>query len=267
MKLFALLILSAAALPAQDPAVIADIDEAFRLAGVRTMLTSLPSHVTQMTSAAVAQFPNDQRRQFEPMIKEVSRKFLDPDSYYRQMRAYFVKHYDAGRMNTFLALERTPVYRTMHRLEEAADTEADEGARRRFENNLRSDPPTRKRILTMQRLDDAGNMTGLQVRMVIAVVNSMSAGLGAQMPPDLEAQSTAFTAKIRPILANNILHQNLFAYRNTDDAELEDYVSAAEQPDVAWFNKNLQSAMLAVAGDRAGKAAEAIKIKVSQTLN
>ena len=267
MRLFAFLFLSAAAAHAQDPSVLANIDEAFRLAGVRTMLESLPAHVTEMTSAAVAQFPNDQRKQFEPVIKEVSRKFLDPDTFYRQMRAYFAKHYDAGHMDTFIVLERTPVYRTMHRLEESAETEAGRESRRRFENNLKSDPPTQKRQLAMQRIDDAGNMTGLQIRMVIAIVNSMSAGLGAQMPPDLEAQSTAFTAKVRPILANNILHMNLFVYRNADDAELEDYIAAQQQPDVAWFNKNLQGAMLAVAGERAGKAAEAIKIRVSQPLN
>ena len=45
---------------AQDPAVLADIDEAFRLAGVRGMLETLPSHVNEMTAAAVSQFPRDQ---------------------------------------------------------------------------------------------------------------------------------------------------------------------------------------------------------------
>jgi hypothetical protein len=267
MRVLAFLILSAAAMQAQDPAVLANIDEAFRLAGVRNLLESLPAHVSEMTSAAVAQFPKEQRQQFEPMIKEVGLKFLDPDAFYRQLRAYFVKHHDAGHMNTFLALERTPVYRTMHRLEEAANSAAGQAARRRFENNLKSDPPSQKRVLIMQRLDEAGNMTGLQVRMVIAIVNSMSAGLGAQMPPDLEAQSTAFAAKIRPILANNVLHTNLYVYRNADDAELEDYAAAAQQPDVEWFNRNLQGAMLALAGDRAGKAGEAIKVKVSQPFN
>ena len=38
-------------------------------------------------------------------------------------------------------------------------------------------------------------------------------------------------------------HTNLYIYRNTDDAELEGYVAAAQQPDVAWFNRDLQGAM------------------------
>jgi hypothetical protein len=247
----------------QDPTVLANIDEAFRLAGVRGMLDSLPSHVNEMTAAAVSQFPKEQRKQFEPVIKDVSLKFLDPDSFYRQLRTYFVKRYDAAHMGTFLALERTPVYRTMHRLEDAADTATAQASRRRFEAALKSDPPPVKRMDVLQRLDEARNTTDLQLRIVTGILNAMASGLGAQMPPDLEAQSTAFKDKVRPILANNVLHANLYTYRNTDDADLEDYVGAAQQKDVDWFNRNLQAAIVAVAADRSARAGEYIKTKVS----
>ena len=259
--------LAAVPLTAQDPTVLANIDEAFRLVGVRTILESLPSHVNEMTAAAVAQLPKDKRQQFEPLIIDVSLKFLDPDAFYRQLRSYFVKHYDAGHMNTFLALERTPVYRTMHRLEEAAETPAAQAARRRFEVNLQSDPPPAVRVDIMQHLDEASSTTSLQVRIVVGIVTAMSAALGAQMPPDLEAQSTAFTARIRPVLANNVLLANLYTYRNTEDADLQDYVDAVRQTDVEWFNRNLQGAILAVAADRSARAGEYIKTKIAQPFN
>jgi hypothetical protein len=251
----------------QDPALLAYIDEAFRLAGVHKTLESLPSHVDEMTVVAVAQYPASQRRQFEPLIKEVSLKFLDPEAFYRQLRNYFVKNYDAAHMSSFLALERTPVYRTLQRLEEAADTPAAQASRRRFEANLQSDPPTPNRVEILQRLDEARNTTGLQVRIVTGIVNAMSAGLGAQMPADLESQCAAFTAKTRPMLANQVLHTNLYIYRNNDDADLEDYVAAAEQKDVAWFNRTLQAAIIAVAADRSTRAGEDIKGRVSKILN
>jgi hypothetical protein len=53
----------------------------------------------------------------------------------------------------------------------------------------------------VQRLDEARNTTGLQVRIVIGIVNAMAAGLSAQMPPELGAQSTALKDKIEPVLA------------------------------------------------------------------
>jgi hypothetical protein len=265
MRFLALsLLTSLVSLSAQDPEAAANIDQAFRLAGVRGILESLPSHVNNMTAVAVAQLPTDQRRAFEPFIKDVSRTFLDPDAFYRQLQSYFAKHYDAAHMNTFLTLTRTPVYRGMLRLEEAAETPAAQASRRRFEMNLQSDPPTPARVRILERLDEARKTTDLQVRLVIGIVNAMAAATGAQMPPDLEAQSTAFAAKIRPILAANILHTNLFIYRNSDDADLEDYVAAAEQKDVQWFNTNLQGAILAVAADRTTRAGEAIKKKMSQ---
>jgi len=71
---------------AQAPSVMADVEEAFRLAGVRAMLQSLPSHVNEMTAAAMAHLPREQRQQYEPLIKDVSLKFLEPEAFY---------HYDA----------------------------------------------------------------------------------------------------------------------------------------------------------------------------
>jgi len=269
MKLLSLIILSAAIAPlgAQDPTIVADIDESFRLAGVRSMLESLPSHVNEMTSAAVAQFPRDQRRQFEPEIRDVSLRFLDADSFYRQLRSYFAKHYDAAHMNTFLALERTSAYRTMRRQEELAQTAAAQAARRRFEMNLKSDPPSPARVALLQQLDKTRGSSDLEVKMVTGILNAMSDGLGAQMPADLEAQSAAFKEKIRPILSGNVLIQNLYAYRNASDTDLADYVAAAEQKDVAWFNRTLQSAVVAVAAERAARAGEYLKTKVSQRTN
>ena len=201
------------------------------------------------------------------MIKDVSSKFFSlPTVFYRQLRTYFVKHYEAGHMNTFLALERTPVYRTMHRLEESARSPAGQASLRRFAANLKSDPPTPKRVARLcKQLDAAGNTTGMQVRMVVSIVNAISGGLGAQLPPDLEAQSAAFTAKIRPLLSNNVLIANLFHHLSQPamTAEVEDYVAAARQADVEWFNKNLQAAILAAAVDQSTKAGEAIKVKTA----
>lgn len=266
MKLSCVVLSMAAAvlLRAQDTGIDADVDEAFRLAGVRGMLESLPSHVNEMTAAAVAQLPRDQQRQFEPVIKDVSLQFLDPDAVYRQLRTYFVRHYDAGRMNTFLALERTPVYRTMHRQEDATRTPAGHAGFRRFEASLKSDPPQTARVRLLQRLDQVRNTSDLEIKLVSGIVNAMSAALGMLMPQELESRTNAFKEKIRPILAGNVLVQNLYAYRNASDADIEDYIAAAEQKDVAWFNRTLQSAFLAVTSDRASRAGEALKAKVGK---
>jgi hypothetical protein len=258
---------AAAAIGAEpDPTVLADIDEAFRLSGVRGMLESLPSHINEMTAAAVAQFPKEQRRQYEPLIQDASLKFLDPEEFYRQLRTYFAKHYDAARMSTFLALERTPVYRSMHRLEEMADTPAAQVSRRRFEANLKSDPPPPARVSVLQRLDDARSSTALQVRIVTGIVSAVSVGLGPQMPVDMQTQCASFTTKTQPILANNVLAGNLYTYRNVEDADLEDYIAAAQEKDVQWFNHNLQDAILAVVTERSVRAGESIKAKLAKAV-
>jgi hypothetical protein len=201
------------------------------------------------------------------VVKDVSVKFLDPDSFYKQLRTYFAKHYDESRMATFLTLEKTPVHRTMRRQEESAQTAAAQATRRRFELSLKSDPPSAARVALLGKLDATRGTTETEVKMVAGIINAMSAALGAQMPPDLEAQSAAFKDKIRPILSNNILNRNLFTFRSASDADLEDYVAASQQKDIVWFNRTLQAAVLAVAADRAAKAGEAIKTKASAPLN
>lgn len=246
--------------------MVANIDEAFQLTDVRAMAEKLPSHVNEITTAAVAQFPRDLRKQFEPYIKDVSRRFLAPDAFYRQLRTYFVKHYDGGKMATFLALERTPGYRTMHRLEAGVETPAAEAGRRRFEANLKSDPPEPDRIAILQRMDQETKTTDLQVRMLTNIVNVMSDSLGVQLPPDLDTKTAAFAAKIQPVVANAVLTNNLYVYRNTEGGDLEDYIAAAQQPAVEWFNHTLQSAILAVSAERVAHAGEDIKTKAAQVV-
>ena len=259
-----LALVSGIPLGAQDPAAMADIDEAFQLADVRGMLEFLPARISEMTAAAVAQMPNDQRRQMEPLIKEVSLKFFDPDAFYRQLRTYFVNHHDAAHLTTFLALERTPVYRTMHRLEQSAETPAAQAMRRRFEAGLKSDPPSPTRVNLLVRLDEARNTTTMQVRIVTGIVMAMATGVGVPPPPDRQAQLKALTAKVQPVLANGVLLSNLFTFRNTEEADIEDYIAALQQKDVVWFNNNLQAAMVAVAAERATRAGEDIKAKVEK---
>ena len=83
----------------------------------------------------------------------------------------------------------------------------------------------------------------------------------------IAAQTAAFTAKIRPLLANNVLVHSLYTYRSADDTDLEDYVEAAQQPAVAWFNRTLNDAILAVAADRASRAGNYIKSKLARPFN
>ena len=222
---------------------------------------------SEMTAAAVSQFPERQRRQFEPVIKDVSLKFLDPDAFYTPVANVL---HEALRRRPHDDVSGTGTYSGLsHHASSGGSGGHSRGAgsRRRFEANLKSDPPNPNASTFCSVWTKPGMSRDLQVRIVAGIVNAMSAGLGAQMPADLETQSAAFTGKIRPILAGNVLQSYLYTYRNTEDADLEDYIGAAQQKDVQWFNRNLQEAILAVAKDRAAKAGEAIKAKVSLPAN
>jgi hypothetical protein len=259
--LTAALFLTALPLAAQDSqeAKLAQIDEAFRLAAVRATLETLPNHANEMTVAALATIPSDKQKPFLPVIKQASRNVLEPNACYPLVRRYFLKHYDAAHLRAFIALEQTSVYRTWRRLEQQASLPALQTARRGFLENLKEEPPPFERRQLMAQLDDATDSTGLEVRLVIAVLNSTAAAMGANMPSDLDLQSTAFTARIQPALQERTLANLCFTLRGADDAGVQDYIDAALQPDVAWFNRNLHAAILSLVGDRASAAADYIK--------
>lgn len=252
-----LALLAATGLWAQDRSAV--IEEAFRLGGVRETLQSLPAQANEMSVAAVAQLAPEQRKPFTPLIKDASLKLLDPAACYPEVQHYFLKHYDGPKLNTFIALERTSVYRTMHRLEAGASTAAAQTTRRRFEANLNADPPGQKRRDTLQKIDQVTGATELQLQLVSAVLNTASAAMGATAPAELNTQSGAFPPKVRPLLTEQTLHRNLFVFRNADDVELEDYAEALRQPAVDWFNRNLREAILAVVAERVQQATDAVK--------
>ena len=214
-----------------------------------------------MTAAALGQLPSEKRLEFGPLIHDVSLKFLNPDAFSRQVKAYFARHYDGKKMAMLLALERTTTYRSMHRIEAEAEA-ANAMTRHRFETNLKTDPPPPARVRLMQRLDDTMNTTELQVKIVTGILKILNA-----VSQGSDLQTADFTAKIRPVLAGNVLVHSLFTYRNAEDAELEDYLEACQQPPIVWFNRMLHDAIVAVAAERAAQAGEDLKGKQEHPFN
>jgi hypothetical protein len=128
---------------------------------------------------------------------------------------------------------------------------------------VKEDPPAPKRLDTLRRLDETLNTTGAELRMVTGIVNALSESMGGSPPAGLDTRSAEFAAKLQPILANQVLMQNLFVFRNSDDEDLEDFIAAAQQPAVDWFHHNLQSALLAAALERETHLVEDLKTKAA----
>ena len=243
------------------------VDEAFRLAGVRPLLEALPARVGEMTAAVLATFPPDKRKQLEPAARDIARQMLEPNLCYPLVRHYFLQHFDAPQMRSFVALEKTSVYRTMHRQEEQAGLPALQSSRRNFLRNLPNDPPPPSRRQLLEKLDEINGYTVLYQGLVMATINSSLAGLTMTLPEEFESVQTSVGARARPIVQDQTLALLLFTFRNAEDVDIQDYLEACQQPAVIWFNRTLNAAILAAVGERGPISSDYIRIHPPRPFN
>jgi hypothetical protein len=254
----------------QSAAATGEIDEAFRLAGVREALDQLPDLIKETSILNPASFTGVQQRQVVALVRQESVRTARPAAMYSQLRTWYVRHYDADRISTFSALEKSPRYRTMRRMEEMAASAANLPMRRRFEANLQNDPPSAARLELLKRLDSAGTMTGLQVRLASQIPNTIMINVdpaSAASNPASAGPGNDAAAKAQSMLSRQVLVAHLFAFRNVDDETLANYVQAAEQKDVTWFYRNLESAALAVVALRSQDASESLKTQMEKIVS
>jgi hypothetical protein len=266
--LAAAFLLGAVALSAETTIDKAEqVDEAFRLAGVRPLLEALPARAGEMTVAVLATFPPDKRKELEPAAKDIARRMLEPSLCYPLVRRYFLQHFDAVQMRSFVALEKTPTYRTMHRQEEQAGLPALQSSRRTFLRNLPNDPPPPARRQLLEKLDEINGYTVLHQGLVMATVNSSLAGLTMTLPEEFESVKTSVSARANPIVQDQTLALLLFTFRNAEDVDIQDYLEASQQPAVIWFNRTLNAAILAAVGERGPISSDYIRVHPPKPFN
>lgn len=202
-------------------------------------VTAVAEQLTAQISMQAGQFPEPARDEFLTIYQAA----FAEDAITERLKAYVVEHADADSLRAVAAWYEHPLAREMQVLELAvADDDEAQVAVQMYAmtGNFATRPVSSEREAQMDRyLDVTGNadaFVDLYLDIIVASAHSMRAVATEEPPP-----ADSIRAAMRPQLEGQIggaVRGNLhYAYRDVEDATLDDYIALLAEPAARYTNR------------------------------
>lgn len=240
-----LLAIFASAAHAQDRAPVppitlddrgARVDEALRLSDFKAHLTAIRARLFGYLEVAQA---GDEAKQW---VAGSLQRVYSPDVYLKPIRQALLDDYDAGAMTRVLAWYRSPAGRKITRLEGAASQPGQGAAARKYLAGLENKQPSDYRLVLIFSIDEARHTSAGTASALRASINGWFLGI-EQLPSEeerpairqIEASIREYRGELRDDLADDVLRELMYAYRDASDGDLRAYAEFLESDAGRWF--------------------------------
>jgi hypothetical protein len=224
------------------------IEQVLELAGIKKQIEFIPAHM----NAQLLQ----QEQKFDPHVyAELSRAVTEsfqPSELYKTVYEYFQNNSSDSRLLEVLNWKFSPLFQKMSQLEiDASAPEAAEAMKAYF-TNLPANPPSKERILLIQRLSDASGSSKLYMKIVLAVTRSLFKVTEPLVPvefrqtnkKEFELMFEGMLQDFGASLENSVTAALLYTYNSVSDEELKKYTDFWESEAGRWFNKATSDSFL-----------------------
>lgn len=110
-----------------------------------------------------------------------------------------------------------------------------EKKRERFAKGIMNEPPNESRLLVVERIESAGTLSANIKSLYLAYVDAMYPFNNLLQGRRLVKVVRMLKDEVVEPIREQVLHQKLFAYRNMDIKELNNYANFLESPAGRWF--------------------------------
>jgi hypothetical protein len=242
-------LLAGAALPAQAqdkrparprPAPVdersARVDEALRLSNLRDHLAAIRTRLQAFLDASSTGYDTKQ------WVTGSFKTAYAPEAYTKPIRQALLDNYDADAMARVLLWYRSPVGRKISRLETAAQVPNQGTARKTYLASLENKQPSEDRLVLVFRIDEGSRASDSTAAALRSSINGWNLGI-QQVVADTERQRmvqiesvlTKYRAEFRDVIADDVLSELMYTYREATDAELRAYAEFLESDAGKWF--------------------------------
>lgn len=240
--------------PATEDDRSARVDEALRLSDARARLAAIRARLLAYLDGAQAS-PETRRWTAGSL-----RTAYAPDLYLARMRQALLDEYDADALTRVLAWYRSPAGRKIARLERAAQAPGQETARSRYLAGLEERPPSDYRLVLLFSVDEASRTSAATASALRASMDGWSLGterLGERPEVrEIEAAIRKHRAELRDDVADHVLRELTYAYREASDGDLRAYAEFMESAAGRWFIGTAFKAHQALFADAADQVAD-----------
>ncbi len=158
---------------------------------------------------------------------------FDPGAMDEEFRRGIRSHCEPKIFAVALARMKTPLGVKMRKLEDFMLTPQGRSAYLGYVRNMQLHPPTAQREALLDRMENVEHATDFLADVNAEEARAMYIGISGKSASDAEAQ--ALREKIMPAMRQAVRTSALFAYRNTSDDELEQYIAMLEAAEMRRF--------------------------------
>jgi hypothetical protein len=241
------------------------VDEMLTLSGVTRQLAQLPD--------AVVDGHDRQTPRLDARTAHTRRKILRDayrlDTLYPIVVATVRERYDEAQAEAVVRALRTPLFRRLQLLEDAAGRSDTAPRIRAFSEQLVDNPPSVERRVLIRRLERAMATSFIQMELLAATLDGLANALGEAAPAGERRREAITDAQEQTMVPakNQALLTLLFAYQMVADGDLRDYLTFWESAPGRWFVTTVGAGIaqaLRTAAETAGRKIKAIKPPTSR---
>lgn len=224
------------ALPRPSDDRTAQVDEALRLSHLRTNLASIRG---RLADALDADRSNPEIQQW---VAGSLKAAYAPDAYLRAIREALLARYDADAISRVRSWYRSPAGRKIARLEEATLEPGQGAAKKKYLAGLEDKQPSDYRLVLIFSIDEAAHTSAGAAAAITSTIRGLGQGieqLGSgrerQDVRQLEDTLRKYGTDSRDDVADDVLRDLMYAYREATDAALRAYAEFLESDVGRWF--------------------------------
>lgn len=213
----------------------ARVEEALRLSDLKTDLAAIRARLLGYVDADQP----ETRQWIAGSLKTV----YAPAAYLKVITQALLDRYDADAMIHVLAWYRSPLGRKIARLEAAAQAPGQRAARTRYLAGLEERQPSDYRLVLIFSIDEAAHTSAATAGALTTSVDGWALGIeqlagerDTQEIRQIEAALGKYRAESRDDVADDVLRELIYIYRDATDADLRAYAEFLESDAGKWFS-------------------------------
>jgi len=223
------------------------VNEMLEISGTKAQLNQLDELINSKIEEKKATF--EKTGYFEQFKKIMTTGF---NSKYAEkyLIEYFELNSSEDSLKKIISTFNTPFIQEFTKLELEANSPSKQKEQMTFFQNLKNNPPSQTRIQQLVTLNNDIGASEMTVKIVKNMIFAMARGGNLSQPKEKQISeeeltkqlSLAFPANFSNQMANQIVAQFLFTYKDVSDEKLNKYIEIWKSSTAKYYNKEMMNA-------------------------
>jgi len=180
-------------------------------------------------------------------FKKIMTSNFNSENIEKYFKEYLINNSDVDSLNKIITMYNNPLIQKMNEIELKANDPENQKDKMTFFQNIKSNPPSQKRIQQLVQLNNELGTSEMSVKMLKNIIFSMANGANLSQPIEKQISSKDLKAKLESKLPPNFSQQmtnqvvalSIYTYKDINDEDLSEYIKLWSNPIGKYYIKML----------------------------